>query len=168
MAYDGNDDKQVSQGVLKVVNNEVDQATGTVTLKAQFANQDAVLWPGEFVNAHLVLEVVKNRVTVSSAAIQMGRTGPFVYLIKNDSTVEAWPVAVTGVEADTALIGGGLQAGDKIVVSGQVNLSPGAKVAVQPGSPGEMVAREPEIGPEGVGSTGVTTGPGGIGGVKPR
>jgi multidrug efflux system membrane fusion protein len=168
LAYDGNDDKQVSQGVLKVVNNEVDQATGTVTLKAQFANQDAVLWPGEFVNAHLVLEVVKNGVTVSSAAIQMGRTGPFVYLIKNDSPVEAWPVAVTGVEADTALIGGGLQAGDKIVVSGQVNLSPGAKVAVQPGSPGEMVAREPEIGPEGVGSTGVTTGPGGIGGVKPR
>jgi multidrug efflux system membrane fusion protein len=168
LAFNGDDNKQLSQGVLKVVNNEVDQATGTVTLKAQFANQDARLWPGEFVNAHLVLEVVKDGVTVSSAAIQMGGTGPFVYLIKSDSTVEVRPVTVTDVEADTALIGKGLQAGDKIVVSGQVNLSPGAKVTVQPGSPGELVAREPEIGPEGVGSTGVTTGPGGIGGIKPR
>jgi hypothetical protein len=77
-------------------------------------------------------------------------------------------VTVADVDANTALIGNGLKAGDKIVVSGQTNLSSGVKVAVQPGVPGEMVAREPEIGPEGVGSTGVTTGPGGIGGVKAR
>ena len=103
-----------------------------------------------------------------AGAVQMGPTGPFVYLIRDDSTVVARSVTVTDVDNETALIGKGLKAGDKIVVSGQADLSPGIKVAVQPGSPGEIVARQPEIGPEGVGSTGVTTGPAGIGGVKPR
>src|SRR3984893_18023360 len=168
LAFNGDDNRQLSAGVLKVVNNTVDQSTGTVTLKAEFANQDAALWPGEFVNARLVLSVVKNGVTVPTGAMQMSPTGPFVYLIKNDSTVEPRSVPVADVDNDTALIGKGLKAADKVVVSGQTNLSSGVKVAVLPGSPGEMVAREPEIGPEGVGSTGITTGPGGIGGVKPR
>jgi multidrug efflux system membrane fusion protein len=168
LAFNGDDDRQLSAGTLKVVNNTVDQNTGTVTLKAEFANQDAALWPGEFINAHLVIEVFKNGVTVPTGAVQMGPTGPFVYLIKNDSTVEPRSVAVTDVDNNRVLIGTGLKAGDKVVVSGQTNLSPGVKVNVQLGSPGEMVAREPEIGPEGVGSTGVTTGLGSIGGVKPR
>jgi multidrug efflux system membrane fusion protein len=168
LAFNGDDNRQVSAGVLKVVNNTVDQSTGTVTLKAEFANQDVALWPGEFVNAHLVLEVVKNGVTVPPGAVQMSPTGPFVYLIKDDSTVELRTVTVADVEGDITLIGSGLKAGDNVVVSGQINLSPGVKVSVQPGSPGEMVAREPEIGPEGVGSSGITTGPAGIGGVKPR
>jgi membrane fusion protein, multidrug efflux system len=168
LAYNGDDNTQLSDGVLKLVNNEVDQSTGTVTLKAEFENKDAALWPGEFVNAHLVLEVAKNGVTVPAGSVQMGPTGPFVYLIKSDSTVEVRPVTVTQVEAATALIGKGLKAGEEIVVSGQTNLSPGIKVAVQQGSPGEMNAHEPEIGPEGVGSTGVTTEPSGASGINPR
>jgi len=167
-AFDGDDNRQLSTGVLKVINNTVDQNTGTITVKAEFANQETALWPGGFVNAHLVTEVVKDGVTVPAGAVQMGPTGPFVYLIRDDSTVVARSVTVTDVDNETALIGKGLKAGDKIVVSGQADLSPGIKVAVQPGSPGEIVARQPEIGPEGVGSTGVTTGPAGIGGVKPR
>jgi multidrug efflux system membrane fusion protein len=167
-AFDGDDNRQLSTGVLKVINNTVDQNTGTITVKAEFANQETALWPGGFVNAHLVTEVVKDGVTVPAGAVQMGPTGPFVYLIRDDSTVVARSVTVTDVDNETALIGKGLKAGDKIVVSGQADLSPGIKVAVQPGSPGEIVARQPEIGPEGVGSTGVITGPAGIGGVKPR
>lgn len=168
LAFNGDDTKQLSSGTLKVINNQVDQSTGTVTLKAEFPNQDLALWPGEFVNAHLVLEVVKNGVTVPSGAVQMGPTGPFVYVIRNNSTVEAQPVAVTEVENGLALIGRGLQAGAKIVVSGQTDLSPGIRVAVKQGSPGEMNAHEPEIGPEGVGSTGINTAPSGIGGINPR
>jgi membrane fusion protein, multidrug efflux system len=168
LAFNGDDTRQLSKGVLKEVNNQVDQGTGTVTLKAEFANQDAALWPGEFVNAHLVLDVVKNGVTVPAGAVQMGPTGPFVYVITDKSTAQVQPVTVTQVEANTALIGKGLQAGDRIVVSGQTNLSPDAKVAVQQGAPGEMNARQPEIGPEGVGSTGINTGPAGITGVNPR
>jgi multidrug efflux system membrane fusion protein len=123
---------------------------------------------GEFVNAHLVLKVLKNGVTAPMAAVQMGPAGSFVYVIGKNSTVTVRPVTVTQVEAGTALIGNGLHAGDRIVVSGQIGLSPGARVAVKPGAPGAMVAREPEIGPEGVGSTGVDTGPAGIGGINPR
>jgi membrane fusion protein, multidrug efflux system len=98
----------------------------------------------------------------------MGPQGAFVYLIKNDSTVEPRPVTVTQIENSTALIGKGLQIGDKIVSSGQSRLYPGAQVAVEPGQPGEMNASQPEIGPLGIGSTGVTTpGPGGTG-ITPR
>jgi membrane fusion protein, multidrug efflux system len=168
LAFNGDDDKQLSSGTLKLVNNQVDESTGTVTLKAEFANQDAALWPGEFVNAHLVMRTVENGVTVPAGAVQMGPTGSFVYAIKNNSTVEVQPVTVTEVEGGTALIGKGLQTGDKVVVSGQTELSPGVKVAVKQGAPGEMNAHEPEIGPEGVGSTGVNTAPSGLGGINPR
>ena len=168
LAFNGNDDKQLSSGTLELVNNQVDQSTGTVTLKAEFPNQDAALWPGEFVNAHLVLRIVKNGVTVPAGAVQMGPTGRFVYVIKDNSTVAAQPITVTEVEGGTALIGKGLQGGEKIVVSGQTDLSPGFKVAIKQGSPGQMNAREPEIGPEGVGSTGVNTAPSGLGEINPR
>jgi membrane fusion protein, multidrug efflux system len=168
LAFNGDDTQQLSQGVLKVINNTVDQNTGMVTLKAEFANQDAALWPGEFVNAHLQLNVVKNGVTVPVSAVLMGPTGPFVYLVEPNSTVAPQPVTMTEVESGIALIGKGLKVGDKVVATGQTGLSPGIKVAVKPGALGEMNAREPEIGPEGVGSTGITTGPSGAGGITPR
>jgi len=168
LAFDSEDSRQLSEGKLTLVNNAVDQASGTVTLKSVFQNQDAALWPGEFINAHLVIDTVKNGVTAPAATVQMGPTGPFVYLIKPDDTVEARPVTVTQVEGGTALIGKGLAAGDKLVASGQAGLTPGVQVAVQQGQPGEMNAKQPEIGPEGVGSTGINTAPSGAGEIKPR
>jgi len=168
LAFDSEDSRQLSEGRLTLVNNAVDQASGTVTLKSVFQNQDAALWPGEFINAHLVIDTVKNGVTVPAATVQMGPTGPFVYLIKPDNTVEARPVTVTQVEGGTALIGKGLAVGDQVVASGQAGLSPGVQVAVQQGQPGEMNAKQPEIGPEGVGSTGINTAPSGAGEIKPR
>ena len=167
-AFDSDDGRQLSEGRLTLVNNAVDQASGTVTLKSAFDNKDAALWPGEFINAHLVIDIVKNGVTVPAATVQMGPSGPFVYVIKPDSTVEARPVTVTQVESGTALIGKGLAVGDKVVASGQAGLSPGVQVAVQQGQPGDMNAKEPEIGPEGVGSTGITSAPHGAGEIKPR
>lgn len=89
LAFNGDDNRQLSAGVLKVINNEVAQNTGTVTLKAQFANTDAALWPGEFVNAHLVIKTVKNGVVVPVAAVQTGPTGRFVYVIGKNSRVAA-------------------------------------------------------------------------------
>ena len=168
LAFDSEDSRQLSEGKLTLVNNAVDQASGTVTLKSVFQNQDAALWPGEFINAHLVIDTVKNGVTVPAATVQMGPTGPFVYLIKPDNTVEARPVTVTQVEGGTALIGKGLAVGDQVVASGQAGLTPGVQVAVQQGQPGEMNAKQPEIGPEGVGSTGINTAPSGAGEIKPR
>lgn len=168
LAFSGDDQRQIAEGRLTVVNNAVDQATGSVTLKAQFPNQDAALWPGQFVNAHLVVDTIKNAVTVPSAAVQMGPNGPFVYLIKPDATVEARPVVVTQIENNTAAIAKGLAAGDRVVISGQQGLSPGGKVAVQQGMPGQMISQEPQVGPEGVGSTGKTTPPPGAGGTTAK
>jgi multidrug efflux system membrane fusion protein len=167
-AYDANDQKQIAEGQLTLVDNQVNATTGMVTLKATFPNNDELLWPGAFVNAHLVLDTVQNGVTVPSAAVQMGPKGAFVYLVKDDSTVDVRLVEVTQIEAGTALIAKGLKAGDKIVVSGQNRLFPGTQVAVQEGAPGQMNAPQPEIGPEGVGSTGINTPAPGGGGITPR
>lgn len=167
-AFDAADQKQIAEGRLTLVDNQVDSSTGMVTLKASFANDDEMLWPGAFVNAHLILDTVHNGVTVPSASVQMGPKGAYVYLIKQDSTVEMRLVTVTQIENNTALIGKGLAAGDEIVTSGQNRLFPGSKVAVQKGTPGQMNAQEPEIGPEGVGSTGVNTPAAGGGGITPR
>jgi membrane fusion protein, multidrug efflux system len=169
LAFNGDDNRQLSEGVLKVVNNEVAQSTGTVTLKAEFANNEAALWPGEFVNAHLVLRVVKNGITVPAGAVLMGPSGPFVYRIAPNSTVEQVPVKIVQVENGRALITGkGLAAGQQVVASGQAELTAGVRVAIAVGRPGQMNAREPEIGAEGIGSTGITTGPPGTQGVTPR
>jgi hypothetical protein len=86
----------------------------------------------------------------------MDPSGPFSYVIKGNSTVEAQPVTVIEVEIGAALIGKGLEVGERVVVSDQTDLAPGITVAVRAATPGEMNAREPEIGPEGVSSTGVT------------
>jgi multidrug efflux system membrane fusion protein len=168
-AFNVDDNKQIAEGALTLIDNQVDQTTGMVTLKATYANGDEILWPGAFVNAHLVLNTVKDGVTVPSAAVQMGPAGAFVYVVQDNSTVKAIPVTVTQVERNTALIGKGLNANDKVVVSGQNGLYPDAKVAMQDGAPGQMNAKEPEIGPEGVGSAGINTPtPGAGGAVNPR
>ena len=167
-AFDAADAKQIAEGKLTLIDNQVDATTGMVTLKATFANDDEILWPGAFVNAHLILDTIKNGVTVPSAAVQMGPKGAFVYLVKPDLTVDTRGVDVVQIEHNTALIGKGLQAGDKVVMSGQDRLFPGAKVAVQQGEPGQMNAGEPEIGPEGVGTTGVNTPVPGGAGINPR
>jgi membrane fusion protein, multidrug efflux system len=147
LAFNGDDNRQLSAGVLKVINNEVAQNTGTVTLKAQFANADAALWPGQFVNAHLVLKTVKNGVVVPVAAVQTGPTGRFVYVIGKNSRVAAQPVTVLQTQTGTALIGTGLKAGERVVTSGQFKLAPGVAVAAEPEPPGSS-----EIGLEGIGS----------------
>jgi membrane fusion protein, multidrug efflux system len=167
-AFDADDAKQVAEGTLTLVDNQIDQATGMITLKATFTNDDEVLWPGAFVNAHLILDTVKNGVTVPSAAVQMGPKGSFAYVVKPDSTVDMRPVTVTQIEANTALVEKGLAVGDQVVVSGQNRLSPGIKVAVKEGSIGQMNASQPEIGPEGIGSTGVNTPAPGGSGINPR
>lgn len=167
-AFDADDAKQVAEGTLTLIDNEVDTTTGMVTLKATFANDDEILWPGAFVNAHLILDTVKNGITVPAAAVQMGPKGSFAYVVKPDSTVEVRPLTVTQIEANSALVGKGLAAGDRVVVSGQNRLSPGVKVAVEQGEPGQMNASEPEIGPEGIGSTGVNTPAPGGRGITPR
>jgi membrane fusion protein, multidrug efflux system len=129
-AYDQADQKQISQGVLNLIDNQVDQATGTVKLKAEFHNSDEALWPGQFVNADLVLDVVHNGVTVPAAAVQTGPKGRFVYVVRSDNTVDLRTVTVTQTENNRSLIGPGVSAGERVVTAGWFRLTPGAKVTV--------------------------------------
>jgi multidrug efflux system membrane fusion protein len=130
LAFDGDDKRRLSEGQLTLVNNTVDQISGTVQLKAQFDNPDEALWPGQFVNAHLVVDTVENGTTIPSSAVQAGLNGSFTYVIKSDMTVEVRQLTVRQVENNTALVSG-LQPGEKVVTSGQFRLTPGAKVVVK-------------------------------------
>ena len=129
-AFGQADRKEIAAGVLNLIDNSVNQATGTVKLKAQFANEDTALWPGQFVNAHLVLEVIHGGVTVPAAAVQTGLNGPYAYVVQPNSTVEMRPLTVTQTENNVALLGSGLKVGEEVVTAGQFELRPGAKVKV--------------------------------------
>jgi multidrug efflux system membrane fusion protein len=118
-------------GALVFIENQVDVATGTISLKAEFANDDTRLWPGQFVNVTLTLGVQANAVLVPSAAIQIGQNGPYVFVIKQDSTVELRLVRVNRTVNDKSVIDEGLEAGERIVVDGQLRLNNGTRVAVQ-------------------------------------
>ncbi len=130
LAFAADDEKQIAKGILNLVDNAVDQTTGTFKLKAEFSNADEALWPGEFVNAHLVLRVVQNGANVPSAAIQTGPKGSFTYVVKDDSTVDMRPIKVIQTENNLALVGTGLKIGERVVTAGQFKLQQGAKVHV--------------------------------------
>jgi len=118
-------------GALAFIDNQVDVATGTITLKAEFANDDTRLWPGQFVNVTLTLGVQANAVVVPSAAIQIGQNGPYVFVIKPDSTVELRLVRVDRTIDGRTVTAEGLVAGDRVVVDGQLRLNNGTRVTVQ-------------------------------------
>ena len=134
-AFRGDDQRMIAAGKLDLIDNTVDQATGTVKLKAEFANADRALWPGQFVNAHVVLQTVHDGVTVPSAAVLTGPNGTFSYLVEphaagQPAKVELRPVQVLQTENNEALIGGGLKLGDQVVTAGQFRLQPGASVTI--------------------------------------
>ena len=125
----------MDSGTLTVIDNQIDTATGTIMLKATFPNRDLQLWPGQFVNARLLLTVRKNGIVVPASVVQRGPNGAYAFVIKDDLTVEMRPVTVTRIERDEALIEDGLQAGERVVVDGQYKLQPGSKVKVPDAAP---------------------------------
>jgi membrane fusion protein, multidrug efflux system len=150
-AFAANDEKQIAEGMLDLVDNTVDQTTGTVKLKAEFPNKDKALWPGEFVNAHLVLKAVHNGITVPSVAIQSGPSGSYAYVVKDDSTVERRPITVVQTENNSSLVGSGLQAGERVVTAGQFKLDQGTKVQISE-NPAQVTPSVASDTPTGVGS----------------
>lgn len=119
-------------GRLTFVDNAVDAATGTILLKAEFSNEDMLLWPGEFVNVVLVLRQLENAVVVPSQAIGTGQSGDYLFVVKSDATVEMRPVSVAYRLDNDAVIESGVAAGEKVVTDGQLRLRPGAKVVEKP------------------------------------
>jgi membrane fusion protein, multidrug efflux system len=130
-AYSRDDQQKLATGKLETINNQIDQTTGTVQLKAIFDNPDNALWPNQFVNAHLLLKKLDNAVTAPASALQRGPDGTFTYLVDANNTVQMRPIQVQLTQGSTVVIAKGLQAGDRVVTDGQEKLSAGMRVAPQ-------------------------------------
>jgi multidrug efflux system membrane fusion protein len=129
--YDRERRHKLATGTLQTVDNQIDQTTGTVRLKAVFPNADGALFPNQFVNARLQLDVKQGATAVPAVAIQQSPKGAFVYVVKPDNTVEARPVAVGVTDGGEVAIDSGLTAGEQVVVDGADRLRDGSPVVVQ-------------------------------------
>jgi len=138
--YRSDGKKLVAEGKLTLIDNMIDQATGTIRLKARFDNDDENLWPGEFVDVRLILSTRKGVATVPARTVQEGREGHYAYVIKPDSTVERRVVEVASIQDGIAVVTKGLAPGEQVVVDGQYRLTNGARVkllaAAPPGAAG--------------------------------
>jgi len=130
-AFISKEDVKSEEGVLTFVDNTVDMTTGTIKLKGTFVNEKKRLWPGQFVNVVLTLTTQPNAVVVPSQAIQTGQSGQYVFVIKNDLTVESRPLVVGRALDGETVVEKGLQPGEKVVTDGQLRLIPGAKVEIK-------------------------------------
>lgn len=118
------------EGELTFINNTVDEATGTILLKATFPNTRSVLWPGQFVSVELTLSELTNAVVVPSPAIQTGQNGEYVYILKSDQTVNERPVTIGITYQGKTVVQQGLTAGETVITDGQLRLTPGVKVNI--------------------------------------
>ena len=123
---------KVAQGVLSVIDNTVDTATGTIKLKATIPNEAGLLWPGQFVNVSLRLDTLRNATIIPAEAVQPGAQGQFVYVVKPDQTVEPRNVTVGSTVGRKAVIEKGVAPGETVVTDGQLRLYPGARIQAVP------------------------------------
>jgi membrane fusion protein, multidrug efflux system len=131
LAYGLNDKTMLTDGVLTLIDNRVDTTTGTIHLKAEFANTDEPLWPGQSVNVHLILSIRKDAVTVPTQTVMQGPNGAYVYVLNQDDIARRHSVEVDATQEGLAVIGKGLQVGTRVVVEGQYRLTNGSKVKIK-------------------------------------
>ena len=134
--YDRANVKQLASGTLTTIDNQIDTTTGTVKLRATFANDDFALFPNQFVNVRLLADTLSGAVIAPNAAIQLGSIGNFVYVVGDDSTVTVRKVMIGAADADHTAVLSGLSAGERVVIDGVDRLREGAKVAVRNGPGG--------------------------------
>jgi multidrug efflux system membrane fusion protein len=137
LAYSQDDKTELDSGTLELVDNQILQTTGTIRLRATFPNAKRMLWPGELVNARLLLDTRPNGLTIPPGAVQQGPSGSYVYVIAPDGKAEVRPVTVAQISNGEALIDKGLQANETVVVDGQYGLQPGSLVNVLHGKAAE-------------------------------
>jgi multidrug efflux system membrane fusion protein len=130
-AYDRDLKHKLAEGTLLTTDNQIDQSTGTIKLKAAFPNDDNALFPNQFVNARLLVNTIQNSILIPAAGLQRSQQGSFVYVVKPDHTVEMRPVTVGATQGDVVAIDKGLAAGDLVVTDGVDKLQQGAHVSVQ-------------------------------------
>ena len=151
------DNKTVlDRGVLRVIDNQVDQTTGTIRLKAEFANSKLQLWPGQFANVRLLVDTLRNVVVVPTAALQQGPAGTFVYVVTAAGTAVVRPVTISQQDERRTVLAGGVQPGERVATSSFVRLRDGAQVTVMPADPTPAAATQTRP----AGSTGSAAVPG--------
>jgi membrane fusion protein, multidrug efflux system len=142
IAYNQDNTIELGQGQLGLVNNEILQTTGSIQLKANFPNGENRLWPGELINARLLLDTRHNGLTVPAAAVQQGPNGAYAYIVGSDNSVSIRQIKVSQVSNGRALIDSGLSANEQIVVDGQYKLQPGVRVSILHGKAAEEAAAQ--------------------------
>jgi membrane fusion protein, multidrug efflux system len=130
-AYDRADKNKIATGSLLTVDNQIDPTTGTVKLKAQFANNDYSLFPNQFVNSHMLVDTKRGVTIIPTAAVQRGTQGTFVYVVKPDNTVTVRPVKLGPMQGESIAIDDGLVPDEQVVVDGTDKLREGSKVALE-------------------------------------
>jgi multidrug efflux system membrane fusion protein len=130
IAYSQDDKIKLDEGKLLLVNNQIDQSTGTIQLKATFPNTAHLLWPGQLVNARLLIDTRKDGLTIAAPAVQQGQSGSYVYVISPDGKAEVRPVTVAEISEGQALIDSGLKANETVVIDGEYRLSQDSPVQV--------------------------------------
>ncbi len=138
-AYSRDGAKRLGTGQITVIDNQINQATATLRLKAVFPNPDRQLWPNQFVKTRILLLVQKGALVVPAAAVQRGPKGTFVYIVGQDQTAAIRPIEVESLVGEQALLSSGVQAGEQVVIEGQNQLRPGSKVSPRDrsGGPGK-------------------------------
>src|ERR1700726_3682972 len=142
IAYNQDNTIELGQGVLGLVNNEILQTTGSIQLKANFPNSSHQLWPGELVNARLLVDTRHDGLTVPASVVQQGPTGPYAYVVNPDNTVAIRPIKVAQISDGQALIDSGLRADEQVVVDGQYKVQPGTHVTLLHGQAAQEAAAQ--------------------------
>ena len=128
IAMDQDNTRQLAQGELMLIDNQIDQTTSTIRLKASFANEDDRLWPGEFVRLRVHVETRDGSVTIPPTAVQRGPQGLYAWVVKPDNTAEQRPIETAPVDNDTTIVTKGLSVGERVVINGQYRLQAGTRV----------------------------------------
>src|SRR6202521_15407 len=134
-AYGRDNQTKLAHGTLLTIDNEIDPTTGTGKLKAVFDNKDNALWPNQFVNIRLLLEVRKNSTAVPAAAIQRGPQGTYVFVTRSDNTVNVRPVTIAFTQDNVSVIASGISPSEVVVTDGQDKLQEGSKIEIRPATP---------------------------------
>jgi len=142
LAYSQDDAIKLDEGKLTLVDNQIQQTTGTIRLKAEFANTSHRLWPGELINVRLLVDTRHDGLTVPASAVQQGQQGAYAYVINPDDTVEVRPLKVAQVSGGEALIDTGLTVNGRVVVDGQYRLQAGAHVTILHGKAAKEAAAQ--------------------------
>ncbi len=142
LAYSQDNTMRLAQGTLGLVNNEILLTTGSIQLKANFPNKAHKLWPGELINARLLLDTRHDGLTVPASVVQQGPKGAYAYVVNPDSSVAIRPIKVAQVSDGQALIDSGLTANEQVVVDGQYKLQPGTHVTILHGQAAEEAAAQ--------------------------